>query len=215
MFFLFLLAPTGPFPIYGFHFPLLLCPSAWFLVSSYNESRGFYLFFFFPPNGFASLPNPSSPSAPLQPCITLSFPMLSFSLPLHRLHTFCFPPPSMPYSTPLPPLTILSHFYFSHWHAIPLFFLSRALFFSLVPLKPSPFHFAFPQQMHSSQTRIRALTSPPKHTSAAYHTFVTVEALCHFSSALSTTISWDNALLQCWQKMHLQEITQPINYSES
>lgn len=214
MFFLFLLAPTGPFPIYGFHFPLLLCPSAWFLVSSYNESRGFYLFFFFPPMALplSQIPHLHQlPSNPVSLSPSLCFPSLFRFIVFTRFAS----PPSMPYSTPSPPLTILSHFYFSHWHAIPLFFLSRALFFSLVPLKPSPFHFAFPQQMHSSQTRIRALTSPPKHTSAAYHTFVTVEALCHFSSALSTTISWDNALLQCWQKMHLQEITQPINYSES
>lgn len=213
MFFLFLLAPTGPFPIYGFHFPLLLCPSAWFLVSSYNESRGFYLFF--PPPmalPLSQIPHLHQlPSNPVSLSPSLCFPSLFRFIVFTRFAS----PPSMPYSTPSPPLTILSHFYFSHWHAIPLFFLSRALFFSLVPLKPSPFHFAFPQQMHSSQTRIRALTSPPKHTSAAYHTFVTVEALCHFSSALSTTISWDNALLQCWQKMHLQEITQPINYSES
>lgn len=211
MFFLFLLAPTGPFPIYGFHFPLLLCPSAWFLVSSYNESRGFYLFS--PPQWLCHSPKSlisiSSPPTLYHSLLPYAFLLSSASSSSHVL------PPPMPYSTPSPPLTILSHFYFSHWHAIPLFFLSRALFFSLVPLKPSPFHFAFPQQMHSSQTRIRALTSPPKHTSAAYHTFVTVEALCHFSSALSTTISWDNALLQCWQKMHLQEITQPINYSES
>lgn len=168
MFFLFLLAPTGPFPIYGFHFPLLLCPSAWFLVSSYNESRGFYLFFF-PPNGFATLPNPSSPSAPLQPCITLSFPMLSFSLPLHRLHTFCFPPPPchiLPPRLPSPSSHIsISHtdmqsiFSFSPGHSsFPSFHLSPRPFISHFPNKCIQAKHAFEHLHHHPNTHLQPIT---------------------------------------------------------
>lgn len=142
MFFLFLLAPTDPFPIYGFHFPLHDS------LSLHTMNPEGFIFFFFPPPMALPLSQirhlHQLPSNPVSLSPSLCFPSLFRFIVFTR---FAPPPPHHP-------LTFL----FLTLTCNPSFLsLQGTLLF--VPLKPSPFHFAFPQQRHSSQTRIRAPTS--------------------------------------------------------
>ena len=192
-----------PITSYCFHLPvshrLFVLPLDSLSLYTMNP-EGFYLFFSL--NGFATLPNPSSPSASLSLSITLSL-VLSFPLPLHRLHIhillFCHPiscAPPRPSHLLDHPLTFLS-LTLSDMQS--LFTLSGALFFFLHSTKAF-FLFAFPQQMHTRPTHMWTFKSP-EHSplSAFYHT-----------SNFSSTISRVDAHLQYWQKTHLQKITRPI-----
>lgn len=136
-----------PITSYCFHLPvshrLFVLPLDSLSLYTMNP-EGFYLFFS-PLNGFATLPNPSSPSASLSPSITLSL-VLSFPLPLHRPHIhillFCHPISCAPHHPPISS-TILSHFYLLHSLTRNPSSLSPGhSSFSFIPLKPSFFsHF--------------------------------------------------------------------------
>lgn len=168
MFFLFLLAPTGPFPIYGFHFPLLLCPSAWFLVSSYNESRGFYRFFFSPQwlcHSPKSLISISSPPTLYHSLLPYAFLLSSASSSSHVL----LPPPPchiLPPRLPSPSSHIsISHtdmqslFSFSPGHSsFPSFHLSPRPFISHFPNKCIQAKHAFEHLHHHPNTHLQPIT---------------------------------------------------------
>lgn len=193
-----------PITSYCFHLPvshrLFVLPLDSLSLYTMNP-EGFYLFFS-PLNGFATLPNPSSPSASLSPSITLSL-VLSFPLPLHRPHIhillFCHPISCAPHHPPISS-TILSHFYLLHSLTRNPSSLSPGhSSFSFIPLKPSFFsHF------HDRCTCSRHICGRSNLPNA--HLYLALYLTSNFSS----TISRVDAHLQYWQKTHLRKITRPI-----
>lgn len=193
-----------PITSYCFHLPvshrLFVLPLDSLSLYTMNP-EGFYLFFS-PLNGFATLPNPSSPSASLSPSITLSL-VLSFPLPLHRLHIhillFCHPISCAPHHPPISS-TILSHFYLLHSLTRNPSSLSPGhSSFSFIPLKPSFFsHF------HDRCTCSRHICGRSNLPNT--HLYLALYLTSNFSS----TISRVDAHLQYWQKTHLRKITRPI-----
>lgn len=183
------------FPTASLSSPLIPCLSTQWI-------QRVFIFFFPPLNGFATLPNPSSPSASLSPSITLSL-VLSFPLPLHRPHIhillFCHPISCAPHHPPISS-TILSHFYLLHSLTRNPSSLSPGhSSFSFIPLKPSFFsHF------HDRCTRSRHICGRSNLPNT--HLYLALYLTSNFSS----TISRVDAHLQYWQKTHLRKITRPI-----
>lgn len=198
-----------PWPLLRLPFPPPCFPRSFVLpldsLSFHTMNPEGFIFFFL--NGFATLPNPSSPSASLS---------LSFPLPLHRLHTHIllfFHPIFYPHR----PLTYLSltlsdtqSLFFSLQGTLlfPSFHLSLTSFYiSLMDTRNT--YTVCRSNLHNTHTQRCTLTfiTTQTRTSTFYHTFITALALCLSSNTFSSTTSRVNAHLKHWQKTHLQRIT--------